>query len=123
MTPTTEMGTELLKMDSMGRVRVSVERREALLAEFDRSGMSGAAFAKHYGIKYTTFAHWKRMRKKARAEKQQKEPGTFLLVSKEAVTVESSLTIELPLGAKLIVASEADARLAAVLLRALESGK
>lgn len=36
---------ELLKQDTRGRVRVPRERREALLAEFARSGISGAKFA------------------------------------------------------------------------------
>jgi len=49
---------ELLKVDTNGRVHVPPERRKDLLEEFDRSGMTGAAFAKHYGIKYTTFAYW-----------------------------------------------------------------
>lgn len=48
---------EILKVDARGRVQVTAERREALLDEFDRSGMSGAGFAKHYGIKYTPFAY------------------------------------------------------------------
>ena len=33
--------TELLKVDGRGRVRVPRERQEALLAEYDRSGMRG----------------------------------------------------------------------------------
>ena len=37
--------TEVLKQDVRGRVRVSAERREALLDEFERSGASGAKFA------------------------------------------------------------------------------
>lgn len=123
MTSTTEMGTELLKVDSKGRVQVSEERREALLEEFDRSGMSGATFAKHYGIKYTTFAHWKRMRKRATAKEPTKKSGRFLLVSGTSPATGPSLTVELPHGAKMSIASERDAHLAAVLLRALESAK
>ncbi len=34
------------------------ERREALLAEYHRSGMSGLAFARWAGIKYPTLATW-----------------------------------------------------------------
>ena len=42
---------ELLKVDTKGRVQIPPERRRSLLEEFDRNGMTGAAFAKHYGIK------------------------------------------------------------------------
>jgi hypothetical protein len=42
----------VLKVDRRGRVRVSRERREALLSEYDRSSMSAAAFADWLGIKY-----------------------------------------------------------------------
>lgn len=61
--------TEVLKEDARGRVRVSAERREALLDEFERSGASGAKFALLAGIKYATFANWvvKRRRECGRA--------------------------------------------------------
>jgi hypothetical protein len=36
-----EGGAEILKVDEVGRVRTSPERREALLGEYDRSGMTG----------------------------------------------------------------------------------
>ena len=49
---------ELLKLDARGRVLISKERREALLDEFERSGMSGAQFARLAGIKYGTFSGW-----------------------------------------------------------------
>ena len=48
---------EVLKTDSRGRVRVPAERREALLDEFEKSGMSGAKFARLAGIHYATFAN------------------------------------------------------------------
>ena len=58
--------TEVLEQDARGRVRVSVERREALLDEFERSGSSGAKFARLAGIKYATFANWVQKRRKQR---------------------------------------------------------
>ena len=36
---------QILKTDSCGRVRTPVKRREALLDEFDRSGVSAKKFA------------------------------------------------------------------------------
>jgi hypothetical protein len=58
--------TEVLKQDVRGRVRVSAERREALLDEFERSGASGAKFARLAGIKYATFANWVTKRRRER---------------------------------------------------------
>jgi hypothetical protein len=49
---------KLLKQDVQGRVRTPVERREMLLAEFERSGLSGPKFAALVGVKYQTFAGW-----------------------------------------------------------------
>ena len=60
---------QILKRDSAGRVRTPRERREAILKEFDQSGMSGQKFAKWAGIKYTTFANWLQQRRK-RAQAQ-----------------------------------------------------
>jgi hypothetical protein len=45
---------------------MSRERRESLLAEYDRSGMSGVRFAQYLGIKYTTLAYWIRSRRRQR---------------------------------------------------------
>jgi hypothetical protein len=60
----------ILRKDSIGRVVVTRERRAALLEEFDRSGMSGAQFAKWAGIKYQTFAYWLQQRRKERRSKE-----------------------------------------------------
>ncbi len=57
-----------MKKDVLGRLRIPKERREALLAEYDGSGMSGAAFAPWAGIKYPTFASWLQARRQQRAK-------------------------------------------------------
>ena len=57
---------ELLKTDTGGRVRTSPERREAVLDEFERSGLSGMRFAAGCGLKYPVFAGWVLRRKKQR---------------------------------------------------------
>jgi len=49
---------QILKRDVLGRVKTPREHREAILKEFDQSGMSGQKFAKWAGIKYTTFITW-----------------------------------------------------------------
>ena len=67
MTTADEEGSgQILSQDARGRVLVSRERRESLLAEYDRSGMSGVRFAQYLGIKYTTLAHWIRSRRRQR---------------------------------------------------------
>lgn len=55
---------QILKRDTAGRIRTPRERRDAILKEFDQSGMSGQKFAKWAGIKYTTFANWLQQRRK-----------------------------------------------------------
>jgi hypothetical protein len=56
MTFTPEESGEIFKRDKMGRVRVPRARREALLDEYERSGISGVQFANYVGIKYSTLA-------------------------------------------------------------------
>ena len=46
----------VLKTDALGRVKMTAAQRERVLDEFERSGLSGAKFAKLAGIKYQTFA-------------------------------------------------------------------
>jgi hypothetical protein len=55
-TKATNGGPELavLKQDGLGRVRTPAVRREQLLEEFERSGLSGAKFAALTGVKYST---------------------------------------------------------------------
>jgi transposase-like protein len=48
----------ILKQDVLGRVRVTAERRAALVAEFRRSGLSGYRFARLSGVKYPTLMAW-----------------------------------------------------------------
>ena len=102
-------------------MRVDRERREAILAEFDRSAMSAAAFARLHGIKYTTFNYWQ----KARRAKRAKADGALKLVEVEkapstgSTPAGSCLDIVLSCGARLEVRDEGSARLAAVLLRKL----
>ena len=58
MTSMTEAESSLIKTDTLGRLRTSPERREMLLREFEKSGMSGSELATMIGIKYQTFAGW-----------------------------------------------------------------
>jgi hypothetical protein len=73
MTSATEEPGEILSRDAQGRVLVSRERRESLLEEYDRSGMSGVKFARYVGIKYSTLAYWLQSRHRHR------EPEDFFV--------------------------------------------
>jgi hypothetical protein len=74
--------------------------REALLDAFEEGGMSGAAFARLHGIRYTTFASWRRAR---RLRHQAPEPTE---VGFQEITLESeqksgpALMVELPGGGR-----------------------
>ena len=49
---------EILKQDSLGRVRTPLTKKQEVLAAFDGSGMSAARFAAMAGINYSTFSSW-----------------------------------------------------------------
>ncbi|MGB0745066.1 MAG: IS66 family insertion sequence element accessory protein TnpA, partial [Opitutales bacterium] len=70
MTSTTDSDEPelLLKTDRLGRVRMPCEKREQILDRFESSGMSGQAFARQIGVKYTTFAGWVQKRRGARGQ-------------------------------------------------------
>lgn len=57
-----------LKRDVLGRVFVPKAQREALLDEFERSGLKGKPFAKLVGVNYQTFASWIQSRRRARGD-------------------------------------------------------
>ena len=66
-----EAGSEILKVDEVGRVRTPPEKRQALLTEFDRSGMSGAQFARFVGVRYSTLMYWLQRRRKEAGRSEQ----------------------------------------------------
>jgi DNA-binding transcriptional regulator YiaG len=67
MTNTTP-AAEVLKTDVLGRVKTPRARQEALLDEFERSGVSGQKFAALVGVNYQTFATWVQRRRRARGK-------------------------------------------------------
>ena len=128
---------QLLKVDTKGRVRISRERREELLAEYDRSSMSGAAFAEWAGIKYPTLMYWLAERRRAgqRAGAQGAAAANELSWVEAVVEerrpsrsepggggVAALLEIALPGGVSLRVGSPAGAALAAEVMRHLGVG-
>jgi hypothetical protein len=123
---------QILKSDTRGRVRVPVERREALLDEFERSGLSGAKFAQLVGVKYPTFAAWAQKRRRTRTDAGGKEAAVALGETRgsirlfEAVAAERAdvaMIVELPGGGRLLVQSADQLRWAAELLRLLSQAE
>ena len=97
--------TQLLKSDSVGRMQTSAEKRAKILAEFDRSGTSGVEFAKHIGVKHSTFAGWLRQRRlKLGVSLMRGRPRTKPVEFIETVIPSSKLeplTVELPRAVRL----------------------
>jgi transposase-like protein len=110
-------------VDTKGRVRASKEQRRVILAEFERSGVSGAQFAKLTGLKYSTLAGWLQ---RYRRGKSKSSPSPMRLL--EAVVEQApgtggekplALVVELPGGARLEIGDVKQVPLAAALLRSL----
>jgi len=129
---------KILKTDSLGRVRTSPERREAILDDFEQSGMSGVAYARRQGINYQTFATWIQKRKRSRGGVDQgrskakrsasKKPAKMELTLAEVSVAKpdekkttGGLRVEVPGGAVVVIEEPAQAELAAALIRQLAS--
>jgi hypothetical protein len=112
---------QVLKMDAAGRVWTPRARREEVLDEFERSGMAAVKFAAFIGVKYPTLASWvQKRRRQRRAGGAAGQPAALRWV--EAAVAEAPggrLRVELEGGARIEITDEAQAKLAAVLLRAL----
>lgn len=121
---TTEIVDDGGRRDRRGRVSWPKQRREELLAEYERSGMSQAAFARHAGVRYPTFVHWvQEARREPRAQSSRElrpaEPRfaeVRLGGSDPAPVCPAELSVTLPGG---LVARGTDARALAALVRAL----
>jgi transposase-like protein len=125
MTDTTQAVGEIIKTDVRGRMRVSVERRQSLLAEYDQSGLSAKKFAQLAGIKYQTFANWlqKRRRRGSSPAKPADSVRWLEAVVEKAKTSglpgTAALIVALPGGARMEIGDAHQAALAALLLRSL----
>jgi hypothetical protein len=93
--------------------RTASSRRTELLAAFERSGLSAAAFARQHGIHYTTFCGWRK-----RQAQGKPLPG-FVQVEMLESTPPVELVIELGGTARLLLTSEGQIPLAAHLLQTL----
>ena len=123
MTDTT-LADEVLKRDALGRVRTPRARREAVVEEFEQSGVSAKKFAALVGVNYQTFASWVQARRKARGQ----HPAAAGPVRLWEAVLEGGacqprdaagapgLWIELPGGSRMSVASPVQLAMAAELV-------
>ena len=95
------------------REPTDTKRRAQLLAEFERSELSAAAFARQHGLHYTTFCGWRHRQAKAKPS-----PG-FVQVELSAEAAPNELVIELGGAARLRLRSGDQIDLAAHLLHRL----
>ena len=134
----------VLKTDVLGRVQTRVAQREAMLDAFERSGLSGTKFAAVAGVNYQTFASWVQKRRRTtgayRESLGRSKPGKSAKQASVATTMPTlgwveavvedarpeatvsqpeTLRLELPCGASMQITNQAQAVLAARLLRAL----
>jgi hypothetical protein len=122
MTDMQNSDVAILRTDEQGRVRTPAARRESLLDEFERSGLSGVKFAALAGLKYQTFAAWVARRRKsavARAPVKPADPVRWLEAVVAQTQNSSALVLQLPGGVRVEVADEKQAVLAAMLVNSL----
>ena len=93
-------------LDSQGRVRASKEQRRIILAEFERSGVSAARFAKRTGLNYSTFAGWLQRYRRPKPRGPHPKPVRLLEAVMEPTPASGgqspqALVVALPGGARL----------------------
>jgi len=108
-----------------GQVHTPRQRREELLAEFARSGLSISKFAALVGVHYQTFWSWLQQDQKQRTAAEPAavaKPVRFAEVVRTGTALAvplKALRVLLPSGAVIEVADAAQAEVAAQLLKAL----
>ena len=95
------------------RSRTSVTRRAKLLAAFERSGLSAAAFARQHRLHYTTFCNWRQRQGPA------KPVPDFVQVELSPPLAAVELVLELGAGARVRITDARQIELAAQLLQVL----
>jgi len=97
------------------RSRTTATRRTQLVAAFERSGLSAAAFARQHRLHYTTFCNWRQ-----RQGKPQPSPG-FVQVELPPPPAPAELVLELGPCARVRIMDAGQIKLVARLLQALNA--
>ena len=82
--------------------------------------MSGAAFARLHGLRYSTFAHWRKRRKTRPARRSAPIAFQEVALATQEKIVPAGLVVELPLGARVCVERADQIPLIAILCRHLQ---
>jgi transposase-like protein len=110
-------------VDTKGRVRASKEQRRLILAEFERSGVSAARFAKQSGLNYSTLAGWLQRYRRTKPQGHARQVRLLEAVVKQgpepAPQNAEVLVLQLPGGARVEIRDVKQARLAAAVVREL----
>jgi len=110
-------------VDTKGRVRASKEQRRVILAEFERSGVSAARFAKLTGLKYSTLAGWLQRYRRTQPQRRARRVRLLEAVMEPAPSAGSqealSVVLRLVGGAQIGITDRKQIPLAAALIRAL----
>lgn len=129
----TETESEIVKTSKAGHILTSRQRRQELLEEFDKSGLSAPKFVELAGIKYPTFMTWLHQRRLKQSavspavSAPAKSPtGLWLETVIEKAQVSgpgnsSALILRLPSGAAVEISTATQAALAASFVRAWEN--
>ena len=123
---TTGGSTLIFRQDRAGRVRRTAQQRAEILAEFDRSGLSGPQFARVAGISYQTLATWLKKRRESAlvpTKSPNEAPGFFMQAVVGSSGGGEGLKLKFAGGATTIITTPQQARLAAALVSELGRGR
>ena len=109
----------ILKKDVRGRVRTPAQQREALVVEFERSGLPGSQFARLVGMKYPTLMAWVVRKRRMQPGKNNKPVFMEAVLARPAD--KAVLSVELGGVAVLKIADGRQVPLAAQLIKALQT--
>ena len=124
-----EADSEILKVDEVGRVRTPPEKREAMLAEYERSGMTGAQFARFVGVRYSTLMYWLQKRRKRAGQGEETastrhdHPRWLDARVEGEMSKSETVVVEMGGGIRMVIGNRTQATLAGEVLRAIGLGR
>ena len=119
-TSETSASSNIIKSDRADRSRYSASYKAEVVAAYERSGMSGQAFAEQCGVKYPTFAAWvAKSRRRDGDAPSGKADQRFVLAEFSGPSSDTGLRVEFPGGAVAHVVSADQVALLATLLKTL----